>query len=311
MPRNVLIAGVSGQLGPCIARAFVEEGWHVWALTRREGVPPQVQPIHLPGDWTDAALDAATTGCRVDVLVNLVGAGVDPGTRAPELLQMVNVELVSRLAQLAGRLRAKVFINLGSGSEYVPTCSGALTEADALNVAEPYAVTKAEGGRRALSYCAENSVAAAHIRLFGMYGPNERAHRLLPTIVTAFREGRHARLSAGFQVRDWLHEEDIGAAVVHLAIALASGKAEAGIYNLGSGEGHTVREFAEFATAFLRSGPDLLEFGAIGLRPGEGNWLVADTTKVRTATSWFPRHDLRSGIARAISDMPQFVGTRQ
>lgn len=300
MPESVLIAGASGQLGPAVARAFVDAGWRVLALQRRAGAPAGAQAIVLPEDWSSEALAAATTGLKVDAVVSLVGAGVDPGTRQPERLDAVNIGLTARLGALAGRLGARAFVNLGSGSEYQPCEAQALDESAAENADEPYAVTKAEGGRRVLAACADAGVAAAHVRLFGMYGENERGHRLLPTIVHAHAEGRRAKLSAGFQVRDWLYERDVGEAVARLAAALAAGRAPSGVYNLGSGVGNTVRGFAQLAAELLGGGPDLLEFGAVGLRDGEGNRLVADISKLRAATGWTPRDDLRSGLARAI-----------
>lgn len=303
MPESVLIAGASGQLGPAIVRAFVAAGWRVLTLQRRAEPSPGAQPVVLPGDWTHEALAAATDGLSVDVVVNLVGAGVDPGTRQPERLEAVNVELTSRLAVLAGRLGARAFINLGSGSEYLPSQAPALDEAAPENLADPYGRTKAEGGRKALAVCESLGVAGAHVRLFGMYGESERAHRLLPTIVRAHRQGARAKLSAGFQVRDWLYERDIGEALVRLAQALVVQRAPSGVYNLGSGAGNTVRSFAEQAAGLLGAAPDLLEFGAVGLREGEGSRLVADISKLREATGWVPREDLRSGMERAIANM--------
>lgn len=300
---RVLIAGASGQLGPSVVRAFTDARWRVLALQRRPEAPSGAEAIALPGEWSAAALAAATQGIRVDAVVNLVGAGVDPGTRQPERLEAVNVGLAERLAVLAGHLGARAFVNLGSGSEYLPSEAPALDESAAENGAEPYASTKAEGGRRALAACAGAGVCAAHVRLFGMYGESERGHRLLPTIVHAHRAGGRAKLSAGFQVRDWLYEQDVGEAVVRLAAALAAGHAPSGVYNLGSGAGNTVRGFAELAAELLGGASDLLEFGAVGLRDGEGNRLVADISKLRAATGWTPRDDLRSGLVRAIAKM--------
>ncbi|MEP9351303.1 NAD(P)-dependent oxidoreductase [Xanthobacter sp. KR7-225] len=303
MPESVLIAGASGQLGPAVARAFAEAGWRVHTLQRRLGAPAGADAIVLPQDWTAAALAAAAGGLTVDVVVNLVGAGVDPGTRQPERLEAVNVDLAERLAGFAGGLGARAFVNLGSGSEYLPSEASALDEAAAENAAEAYARTKAEGGRRALATCARLGIVGAHVRLFGMYGESERGHRLLPTIVRAHREGGRAKLSAGFQVRDWLYERDVGEATARLAGALVAGSAPSGVYNLGAGAGNTVRRFAQLAAELLGGAPDLLEFGAVGLRDGEGNRLVADISKLRAATGWMPRDDLRSGLARAIAQM--------
>ncbi|QIB32699.1 NAD-dependent epimerase/dehydratase family protein [Ancylobacter pratisalsi] len=303
MSNRVLIAGASGQLGPSVTRAFRDAGWHVSTLQRRPCETDGDANITLAGEWTGKALAQATAGVAAEVVVNLVGAGVDPGTRQPAALEAVNVALAGRLADLAARVGARAFITLGSGAEYQPSSQARLREEAAVNAADPYGRSKAEGGRQALARCAAHGIAGAHLRLFGMYGESERPHRLLPTIVRAQREGGRARLSAGLQQRDWLYERDIGEAVLELARALLAGRAEAGVYNLGSGHANTVRRFAEIAAEALGAGPDLLEFGAVGLREGEADRLVADTSRLRAATGWSPREDLHSGIARAIATM--------
>jgi len=306
MSDGVLVAGASGQLGPAVLRALEARGWQTIALARRPldtEFPAQRTAVTVAGDWTVDVLTQALEGLKPCAVISLVGAGVDPTTRQAEHLEAVNVDLTRRLAELAGVLGASAFINIGSGSEYLPVDAEQLDESAAENTSDPYGRSKAEGGHAALEACGELGICGAHVRLFGMFGESERPHRLLPTIVRAHRAGGRAQLSAGLQVRDWLYEHDIAAAVAALAAAALSGRIETGVYNLGSGQGHSVRRFAEMVAEALGSPPDLLEFGALGLRPGEGERIVADASRLRAATGWRPHYDLRAGLSEAIARM--------
>jgi GDP-4-dehydro-6-deoxy-D-mannose reductase len=289
-------------------RALEAEGWRTIALVRRPfdtQTWAQGTAITVPGEWTIDVLVQAIERLRPRAVINLVGAGVDPATRQPEQLEAVNVGLARRLAELAGAVGAGAFINIGSGTEYLPVDTERLDETAAENTADPYGRSKAKGGHAALEACRKLGICGAHLRLFGMFGESERPHRLLPTIVRAHCAGGRAQLSAGFQVRDWLYERDIGSALAALLAAALSGRIETGIYNLGSGQGHSVRRFAEMVAEVLGARPDFLEFGALGLRPGEGVRLVADASRFRAATGWRPDYDLRVGLSEAIARMTQ------
>jgi nucleoside-diphosphate-sugar epimerase len=293
-------------LAPAIVQALCDAGFDVVLLARSAFMPfADVRTLLLPGDWTPAALQTLLADESIDAIVNLAGAGVRPGGIAKGALYEGNVALPPRLMTAASpALRA--FVNLGSGSEYAGSSAPvALDEAAPLNPDHGYGLSKAAGGLAGKQVADELGIRFAHLRLFGAYGENEAPHRLLPTLVTRLSRGEVAPMSDGTQIRDWLYEADIGDAVVAALTALLTERMPGGIYNLGSGNGASVRRFAETVADLLGAPRPLLDFGAIPRRGKEVECLVADAGRFREYTAWKPAHPLDAGLALAIERIQQ------
>jgi nucleoside-diphosphate-sugar epimerase len=68
---------------------------------------------------------------------------------------------------------------------------------------------------------------------------------------------------------------------------------------VGSGVPVTVREIAETIGELTGRG-ELIDFGAFKPRPGDPPMVVADNRKLRKATGWTPKYDLRSGLEHTV-----------
>ena len=75
------------------------------------------------------------------------------------------------------------------------------------------------------------------------------------------------------------------------------------VWNVATGKGHTVREFAEMTTRLAGMAEHLLGFGDLPMRPDEIEWLVGDPTAMTTQTGWSCRYDLAAGIAASLEKM--------
>ena len=99
----------------------------------------------------------------------------------------------------------------------------------------------------------------------------------------------------GTCVRDYVHVQDLGAAHAAAARHLMAG-GDGGFFNLGTGEGTTVREIADAVEA--ASGRPLSR--SVGpRRAGDPAVLVASNAKAKAVLGWEPR---RSDIATIVDD---------
>ena len=98
----------------------------------------------------------------------------------------------------------------------------------------------------------------------------------------------------GTAVRDYIHVEDLGDAHL-LALERLSG-GEHRIYNLGSGDGYTVREVIDAARRVTGREIPVREEGR---RPGDPPELVAANSRAREELGWEPRRGLDEMIADA------------
>ncbi len=81
-------------------------------------------------------------------------------------------------------------------------------------------------------------------RIFFLYGPYENAGRLLPDVVDKVAAGQRVATSDGTQRRDFMHVEDVAAALV----ALLASEAE-GAVNIATGVSTPVRDLVALAAA--------------------------------------------------------------
>ena len=90
----------------------------------------------------------------------------------------------------------------------------------------------------------------------------------------------------GTCIRDYIHLADLVAA--HVLVLDALGEQDKLVYNVGSGNGYSVREVIEAACA--ASGQEI-PVQESPRRPGDPARLVASSDKIRRELGWQPKHD--------------------
>jgi UDP-glucose 4-epimerase len=98
----------------------------------------------------------------------------------------------------------------------------------------------------------------------------------------------------GTAVRDYIHVEDLGRAHALALDGLEPGRH--GIYNLGTGDGYTVKEVVD--TARRVTGREITAIEE-PRRPGDPAALVAASDRIRSELGWRPEKGLDDMIADA------------
>ncbi len=100
----------------------------------------------------------------------------------------------------------------------------------------------------------------------------------------------------GTCVRDYIHVNDLAQAHILAVEALEDGK-ESSIYNLGNGDGYSVKEVIETASEVVGS---KIEAAEGDRRPGDPATLIASSDKIRDELGWNPQYgDLKKIIQTA------------
>jgi nucleoside-diphosphate-sugar epimerase len=131
-------------------------------------------------------------------------------------------------------------------------------------------------------------------RLFYLYGPGEDERRMVPAVIRALSAEKTFAATSGEQVRDYLHVDDVAAALSALAHSGAPGT-----YNVCSGLPITVRCLMETIGGLL-SRTQLIEFGKIPYRGWEPPFICGDPQRLQ-ALGWRPQIPLRYGLRQTIS----------
>jgi len=291
---HLLVTGISGFVGPRLARHLLERGDRVSGTflierPRFEGAE-EVQLFEV--DLLDAAgLARAVREAAPDAVVNLAGLSHvgESWKRMGDYFHVNVIGTENLLAAAAGR----PVVVASSAEVYgsVPDTEQPIREERGVDPRTPYAMTKAAAERLAF---ARGAVVA---RAFNLVGPGQAPNFALPTFaqqLAAIERGEHepvlrvGNLSAR---RDFVHVDD-GAAAFRL---LAEKGEPGGVYNIASGRAFSIGEALKRLMA-LSGVAARIEEDPERMRPVDLPLLVGDAGRLR-ALGWTPERSLDDALA--------------
>lgn len=294
---RVFLTGATGFIGSHVARRLVGEGCEVSALVRSGSdlgriadIAPRLRLVH--GDLTAPAPRAELAEIRPELCIHLAWYAV-PGTY---LSAIENVGLLGSSLELAveiARLGCKRFIGVGTCFEY-DTSFGYLSEHTPTRPQTLYAASKLALQLVLQRLGSVTGMEVAWARLFYQYGPYEDERRLVASVIGSLLRGQEVEVTPGGQVRDFLHVEDVAAAIWAIARSDLVGPV-----NVGSGRPITVRDIVSKIGEILDR-PALIAFGALPYSPSDPMFVCADNRRLLEGTTWHPRYDLEDGLRHTI-----------
>lgn len=200
-----------------------------------------------------------------------------------------NLDAGIRLLDAAAQAGVGRMIVAGSCWEYGRR-SGAVSEDSAPNDMGIFAATKRALLTLLESVARDSRLAYSWARIFFVYGPGQRPSSLIPSLRAAYTSGRTPEIREPDAVQDFVHVDDVAAAL----LALASADVPSGVFNVGSGRPTSVGGVANRAADYYgrpRPFPTLPE--------GRGFW--ADSTRMQALTGWRPRFGIDEGIRQTLA----------
>lgn len=291
---RMLVTGAGGFLG----RHLVEE-------LRHRGADPIVAGrtassfIDLEFDLGDpSAVDRALEATRPDQVVNCAAYGVDFADQDLGLAMDVNCRGALHLCNSAARHGVRRLLQVGSCFEY-GSHPGPICEDAPLNPYGIYGLSKAAASLLLLERSRDLGLPVLIARPFGLWGPGEGVHRLVPQVVRACRERTELDLTPCDVYRDYSYVRDVAADLASL-LELPSWDALS-VVNLGSGREVLLRDFVERIASEL-GGAELMRFGRLPHRPNEIRRLVANVDRLGRAVTMSTATSLREGLQQMIDD---------
>ena len=299
---KVLVTGGAGYIGSVVTEVLVEDGADVvvlddLSLGHRAAVHPDAT-LHVATLADRTAVDEVMKREQPDAVMHFASRSlVGESMRHPFLYLGDNVTCGLHLLQSMVEHGVSRFIlsstaNLFGQPERIP-----IGEDDRIAPGSPYGESK-HLLERMLAWTSEiHGLRYASLRYFNAAGASAARGEdhapethLIP-LVLQVALGRRERISIfgddydtrdGTAIRDYIHVVDLAQAHVLALRALDGGNR---IYNLGNGEGFSVREV--IATAREVTGhPIPSTIGA--RRPGDPPTLIAASTKIREELGWTP-----------------------
>jgi nucleoside-diphosphate-sugar epimerase len=294
-----LLTGGAGFIGTNLARVLLALGVEVVALGRS---PCKVKGVvSISTNRLDrSSLDAVLTRYQFDSVFHLAAAGVHPADRDRDELIRVNATIPAEVVAAAKAAGVAAVVLLGSSAEYAAQRNSTLGEDEILETRKMYGASKAAGSLLAIATGIEQTLPVAVLRAFNVYGPGEAAHRLLPSLALKLHRREHVQLSPGTQIRDFIFVDDVCDALCATATCLRDGTMSTGAYNLSTGVGTTVGDFARTVAREMGADVSLLNFGALQFRPDDLPIVVGNSARLQAATGWHPSRSVQQGVGESL-----------
>ena len=205
------VTGGTGFVGTHFVRAALGAGHQVVMLRRPESKAPA--PLEQGVTVVSAAMDVDLPHVfdGVDVLVHLAAHTPNPPYDTLDRCLYWNVYASVHLASQAFQQGVRRFVIAGSCFEY----GDAAAETDAIDESTPlrpnlsYPTSKAAASLAFEGFAREHNVFLKVMRLYQIYGEGEADFRFWPSLRRAALAGEDFHMSAGEQVRDFVHVEEV------------------------------------------------------------------------------------------------------
>lgn len=314
-----MVTGGAGYIGSHVVHAFAEHGIDVVVLDdlssgHAEFVPDDVPFVRASLLNTDTVRDALREH-SVRGVVHLAAfkyAGVSVERPLHTYTQNVTGTVSLLTAMADADVPAIVFSS--SAAVYGTPLVDLVTEDTPTAPESPYGESKLIGEW----LLADQARATGHgptplrhtsLRYFNVVGSgrpelyDSSPHNLFPLVLDALAEGRTPHINGddyptpdGTCVRDYIHVADLATTHVAAAVALEEGRALRPVYNLGSGDGVSVRQI--MSTVARVTGADFTP-EIRPRRPGDPARIVASGEAAGRDLGWQMRHTLTDMVASA------------
>ncbi len=313
---KVLVTGGAGYIGSVVCGELLRAGHQVVVLDNlrhghREAVPKQAELV--VAELADRSkLDTLLQGGRFDAVMHfaaLIEAG--ESMKAPEQFFRNNTATTLTLLEAMLAAGVKRFVFSSTAALFGNPDRTPIEEDDPVHPTNAYGESKLLVERMLAWFHQIHGLRYASLRYFNAAGAASvecgEAHQpethLIPRILNvALGKAEHATIfgtdyptADGTCVRDYIHVSDLTSA--HLLALHGLENAEKLVYNLGNGQGFSVRQMIDVARKVTGRNIPVVEAPR---RDGDPAVLIASSAKIRRELGWQPKFaDLESIVESA------------
>ncbi len=319
---TILVTGGAGYIGSHAVLVLQRAGYEVIVLDNlvhghREFVENVLQVKLIVGDTSDRALLDNLFATYPIAAVMHFAAYIAVGESVAKPAEYYHNNVVGTLTLLEAMVAASIksFVFSSTCALYGVPKTIPLVEDHPQDPISPYAVTKQMVERILADFDTAYNLKSVSFRYFnaagaepnGLLGEDHSPETHLIPLVLLTALGKRESVSIfgtdyptkdGTCIRDYIHVMDLAQAhVLGLEYLLQGGESQA--FNLGNGNGFSVREVIE--TAKLVAGREIKTIEC-DRRPGDPPVLVGSSDKARNILGWQPQYsDLKQIIAHALA----------
>jgi UDP-glucose 4-epimerase len=306
---KVLVTGGAGYIGAHVAAELLKAGYSVriyddFSNGLHKRVDGNFRDV-VEGDILDREkLIQAMHG--VDAVIHLAAKkAVEESVKNPLKYYENNVGGTLNLLAAMTVKGVKKIVFSSSAAVYSPNDKDAVEESDPTVPLSPYGATKLLSEELITTVGNAEQISHISLRYFNVvgaaipaFGDNSKDN-LVPKVFLALKNGKRPQIYGtdyptpdGTCIRDYIHVQDLALAHV-AALKKTESSFVSSIYNVGSGNGYSVREMMNQISATLGKDINPEESPA---RAGDSPKLIASTAKIERELGWKPTATLKEMI---------------
>ncbi len=313
---RVLITGGAGYIGASAVEIMLGQGFDITVLDdcstgHADSVPESVRFVRgsllNPKEIADALMD-------VDAVIHFAGKSlVGESVEKPDLYHNVNVNGSRNLLDQMHIASVKKLVFSSSAATYGEPVAIPIQEDAPTAPTNPYGETKLAVDKMLGVESHSRGISAVSLRYFNVAGAlncfrgwlterhNPETH-LIPNILRSTAEnplnifGSDWPTPDGTCIRDYVHVIDLIEAHIKALGSLTPGMHE--IYNLGSGDGYSVRQVVAAASSAIGYSIPTV---ASPRRAGDPAVLIADIEKAKVRLGWKPTRGIEAMVADTLA----------
>ena len=294
---KILIVGGTGFIGSHLVRKCSNLGWNVTSLSlkKRKNNINIKNVNYIYTDFTNLNFLKKKIKFDFDYIVNL-GGYIDHSKATEKRLKILKNHFQCTLnLTLLSKKRLKRYLHIGTSDEYGYNTSP-IRETSKEDPISFYALAKLMSLNFLLKLYKNEKFPVTILRLFLVYGPNQKKDRLIPYVISNCLKNKTINLSHGRQLRDFCYVDDVIEAII---LCLRSKKSLGQIFNVGSGNPISIKKMVKKIVKVAGHKNTKLNFS---VRKKEENLkLYPSIRKIKNRLGWKPKISLNEGLTKTVN----------
>lgn len=305
--KNILVTGAGGFIASHLVEMLLNSGAKVKAFVKYNSTSSvgwleesqynkNLTIIH--GDVRDP-FQVNSAVKDVDIIFHLAALiGIPYSYAAPQSYAETNLLGTMNILEAAKVHKTSKIVLTSTSEVYGTAIKVPIKEDHPLQAQSPYSATKIAADMMGKAYACSFGLPVTIVRPFNTFGPRQSLRAVIPTIITQALKGNTIKLGDTKPVRDFNFVLNTCDGFISAAL---KGNSNAEVYNIASGEEHTIGETAELIAGIMGAKLEL-QHDVQRDRPANSEVmrLLGDYSKAEKELGWKPRYSFKEGLTQTI-----------